>query len=387
MRRPDALLHAQFYAEDGKAWFADAYNLGWLHALLVPYAGYLVTLQRLAAGPALLVPLRMAPLVLNSLAILLVALPPCLLLARRSAAWGSLRFRAVLAGLYLVLPATWEMGYGVTNTQWVLALCALLILAPEPDTRPSVAEMILLLLFGLTGPFAFLLLPVPAYRSWRHGSKAALWQVCVLGAACCCQIVAMSLTLTGSRTAYPLGASLEGFLRSLVGNVYASTLIGSSGIALVQGREAAVIVGVVGCIGLAVQIYCVAKAPLPFRLLTLFAAALFLLALIFPRVESVDGTLWHTLLKSPGAHYWFLSEISFAWAIAWMAARESEIIRLSGRALLLLLCVGIVRDWNRPSIPDLSFSAQAARFAECPPGQVITIPINPAGWNMRLVKH
>ena len=28
-RRPEAIFHAQFYAEDGHVWFADAYNLGW----------------------------------------------------------------------------------------------------------------------------------------------------------------------------------------------------------------------------------------------------------------------------------------------------------------------------------------------------------------------
>ena len=27
-RRPDAVFHAQFFAEDGRIWFADAYNLG-----------------------------------------------------------------------------------------------------------------------------------------------------------------------------------------------------------------------------------------------------------------------------------------------------------------------------------------------------------------------
>ncbi len=34
LRRPDAVLHAQFWAEDGVVWFADAYNFGALQALL-----------------------------------------------------------------------------------------------------------------------------------------------------------------------------------------------------------------------------------------------------------------------------------------------------------------------------------------------------------------
>ena len=37
-RWPDALLSPQFYAEDGKYFYAQAYNLGGLHALTIPLA-------------------------------------------------------------------------------------------------------------------------------------------------------------------------------------------------------------------------------------------------------------------------------------------------------------------------------------------------------------
>jgi hypothetical protein len=41
MRRPDAVLSPQFWAEDGKIWFANAHNLGALHSLVLPQNGYL----------------------------------------------------------------------------------------------------------------------------------------------------------------------------------------------------------------------------------------------------------------------------------------------------------------------------------------------------------
>jgi|SRR5271165_6523884 len=44
LRRPDALLHAQFWAEDGVVWFADSYNFGALKALLRARDGYLQTI-------------------------------------------------------------------------------------------------------------------------------------------------------------------------------------------------------------------------------------------------------------------------------------------------------------------------------------------------------
>ena len=74
-RRPDVVLHPQFYGEDGVIWYAQAYNLGWLHALSLPEGGYLNTLPRLAAALALLVPFHAAPLVMNLLGIAIQTLP------------------------------------------------------------------------------------------------------------------------------------------------------------------------------------------------------------------------------------------------------------------------------------------------------------------------
>ena len=63
-RRPDALLHAQFSAEGGTVFFAEAYNYGLASILMpVPHAGYLQIFQRLIALLASLFPLSAAPLV------------------------------------------------------------------------------------------------------------------------------------------------------------------------------------------------------------------------------------------------------------------------------------------------------------------------------------
>src|ERR1035437_10257778 len=68
-RRPDAIFHPQFWAEDGRVWFADAYNLGWWTALFRAQDGYFQTLPRLGAALAQLLPIALAPLVLNCIAI------------------------------------------------------------------------------------------------------------------------------------------------------------------------------------------------------------------------------------------------------------------------------------------------------------------------------
>src|ERR1019366_9533474 len=64
-RRPDAIYQAQFLHEDGHTWFADVYNFGWWAGVCRTYAGYHHVFPRLGAALALLVPLALAPLVMN----------------------------------------------------------------------------------------------------------------------------------------------------------------------------------------------------------------------------------------------------------------------------------------------------------------------------------
>src|ERR1700757_2192511 len=117
-RRPDAFLHARFYAEDGAVFYGMAYNYGWWRVLLTSYKGYIHLFPRLVASLALLFPLTVAPLVQNLLAIAAEVLPVILLLSPMTAKWGSLRFRAVLSMLYLAVPNCGEILCSITESQW-----------------------------------------------------------------------------------------------------------------------------------------------------------------------------------------------------------------------------------------------------------------------------
>jgi hypothetical protein len=54
--------------------------------------------------------------------------------------------------------------------------------------------------------------------------------------------------------------------------------------------------------------------------------------------------------------------------------------------LLLLLPVGIYRDWRYPAFMDLRFPEFARSFERVPSGTHFIIPINP-GWFMQLTKR
>ena len=54
---------------------------------------------------------------------------------------------------------------------------------------------------------------------------------------------------------------------------------------------------------------------------------------------------------------------------------------------MALMLIGIVRDWRIPPRADLHFAAYVNAFEASPPGTVVTIPENPQGWTIRLVKR
>src|SRR5258708_25815832 len=107
LRRPDALLNAQFYAEDGKYWYAEAYNFGW-RCLLIPVGGYLNTVSRLIGMFSLLFPFLRAPLVMNICALGVGALPVNVFLSSRFSEIP-LKIRLYRCALFLAIPNAFEV--------------------------------------------------------------------------------------------------------------------------------------------------------------------------------------------------------------------------------------------------------------------------------------
>jgi len=386
-RRPDAILHAQFWAEDGHVWFAEAYNLGWAHALFRTYAGYFQTLPRLGAALALLVPLAFAPLPMNLIAIAVQALPASLLLSSRSSAWGSLRYRALMAAIYLALPNVREIGAILTNSQWVLALAAFLVLtASAPKSLAGkVFDISILLLCALTGPFCVFLLPVAVFLAWRRRKAWDLAGVGILLAGCIVQAWALLVMDRSGRANAALGAGPALFTRILGGHVFLGILLGGNQLASYAGPAIFLLLLCAAAGGVAIIGLCFMRATVEMRLLLLFCFAIFAAALISPESYPDPGlTLWQSLAAAGGVRYWFLPSLAFAWSLLWSFQSESTILRRVSAVLLFLMCFGVVRDWELPPFANLHFAAEAKRFEAAPPGTAVVIPENPQGWTLVL---
>ena len=168
-RKPDAILNAQFWAEDGVIWFADAYNNGGLASLLHPQNGYFQSISRLTAWFSLFVPLQYSPLLFNIVAIAIKALPVAFLWSDRfTRIVPSDKARFIIGASYLLLPTIGEVHSNITNSHWHLALYAFMIITARfPKSIPGkIHDIFFLILSGLSGPFSVLLSPIALIYGW-----------------------------------------------------------------------------------------------------------------------------------------------------------------------------------------------------------------------------
>ena len=401
-RRPDAVLNAQFYAEDGAFFYRDAYHFG-LHSLLLTYSGYFHSVLRLTALLALLFPFAWAPFVMNLVGIAVQVVPVNIFLSSR---FSGIAFpiRVLASFIYLALPNSFEIDANVTNVQWHLALLACLVLLAQPArTRAwQVFDAIALFLTSLSSPMGILLLPLAASVWWRRRHIWSARCLAILSPGAAIQMVSVLLHWHGRQAPHSnllgqtvlnggtTGANFHYFAAILGRQVFLSSLLGlnTQGWLLQLHRVSAVEV-ISTAIGLAFLLYVLRYAPIELKLFVLFAAAVLALGLLNPLAGPPDHPQWYWLsVPGCGNRYYFLAMLAFLASLLWVASRKASpwALRYFAAVLLLLLPVGIYQDWRYPPLENFRFVEFAQQFENVPVGTKFMIPINP-GWLMELTKR
>lgn len=390
-RRPDALLAAQFWAEDG-LWYADAYHHGGLRALFTPWGGYFQTASRLVGWAAQAVPLAWAPLVFNMVAIVAEVLPVSLLLSSRfDGLIPSRRLRFLIGTLYVLRPNSEEVHATLTHVQIHLALLAFMILvaAPAAGRWWRAFDAGAVLLSAVSGPFCLMLAPVAAVRWLTVRRQLILLLILTCGAA----LQAATLVFFNNRAemASPsLGATPFLLLKILGGQLVLAQLIGGGGYRRIVDwglwkEVAPVLVAGYGCVLVA---YAFVKGRAELRLLIAFALALTAAALSMPLLHETLPQ-WQLMWEpTVGQRYWFIPAISFLITIIVLARQnKSRIIKLLAVGALCVTPIGVLFDVDHRPYIDFQFRERAREFEGAPPGTSITFLINPSGWTMTLRKR
>ncbi|TMD00069.1 MAG: hypothetical protein E6J03_12370 [Chloroflexi bacterium] len=357
-RRPDAVLHPQFWAEDGKVYFADAYNRG-TDALLTPGAGYLVLIPRLTALLAQPLGLAAAPVVFNLVGLTVQLLPALFILSSRFGRLiPSLPLRALVGLMYLLLPCE-ELHATVTNAQWHLAvlMCMVLVAAPPRGVAWRCFDIGVLVLGGLSGPLVLVIAPLALVRRLVSGER---WFGVVTITTAAVSLVQLKAIHDAGRGATQLGAGV----RLLV-------------------RMALIVLATAALAALALL-----RGPLELKLLLVFGGLSLTLALLHPLIVPV-GPQWPPIVVSGGAERYFLVPMLavlmlLIWGIGRLPRRVAPVV---GGVLAVTFLAGVAAHPQYPPLLDDHPAASAAALDAAPRGTVVDVPINPAGWSMSLRKH
>lgn len=396
-RRPDAVFNAQFYAEDGPVWYADAYNRGAITTLFVPYAGYLTFIQRLGAAFCQNFPLIWTPLIFNLIAIFIQILPAFFITSSRfSKLIPNIRTRLVIGFLYLALPNSFEIHANLTNTQWHLAILAYMVVVAKPSNCHTwrCFDILVILLSAFTGPYCLLLTPIAVIHWWLRRERWSLFLLLGLGTGILIQAKSLFFSAhpVHESVPIPLSTAVELLARILAGQIFLGALIGKNGYAWLVSTHvwSNVWVIVVFLNGFIVCLYALSKAPLELRLFIVFATLVFASALALPITRGIELRAFWGAMQSPGLgqRYYFIPMVAFVTTLVWMVGKQTHCqLRLVAALSLSCMVLGIILDWHHPAFIDLKFQEYAKQFIESPKGTKVKIPINPSGWSMELIKH
>jgi len=361
------LANPQFYIEDGQEFYLSAFNEG-LHSISREYASYYHVVPRILSLVAAALPLRYGPLALEVAALCVQAGVSAFLLSRRMAKQiPSKLVRFGLAFFVIADPNSTELFANVSHSQWYLGILSLAILFSAPGRRvlSTLSDGVLLLLTGLTGPFA----PVMAIFGWSHFRQLRSRWLVLTVATLTAAVTAASM-IQHPRTGIADDAGATFLYRILTNQILYGTLRGfhyayhTVSDPMFNLRE-------FGCaiFGVAVIVAGIWKAPS-------FIRALGWLGLYCLVTSLLSGASWN-LLGCPGVgeRYFLYLDIVFVYGLFALSQQaRSALIRWGFRGLLLVMAVAIVQEWvYDPPFSRFDFAPQIAGYDKLRPGESMEV--------------
>ena len=214
-RRPSSIQLPTFWAEDGTVFFKDAIERGG-RALVEPYAGQLLFLQRTVAWAATVLPALIQPAIYAAVSIILAVLSSAIVLSSRWRHPVPLVARFVCLLALLCSPQVDDTFATLVNTHWWLGigLLALGMLRDPPRRSLRIGELAFTAVAALSGLAALYSIPLLSVRAVRNKSRHSL---AIVAVAAACILV---------QAAFLIGSGRHGNLTAILSHPGVALLIG-----------------------------------------------------------------------------------------------------------------------------------------------------------------
>ncbi|RUR42376.1 glucosyl transferase [Vreelandella populi] len=401
LRRPEALLNAQFWAEDGAIWFSQAFNQGFFSPLFSPQDGYFQTISRLTMGIASLFPLEMAPFVSNLIGLIIRCLPVCFLFTPRMG-WVGPKEKVVISVYYLLMPGIWEVHPNITNAHWYLSLYLCMIIAANlPNNLLAKAhDIIVLVIAGLSGPFIVFIAPLYGLKYLAENNynliKAMkeflftcnfyrkLFNIFFI-AICLIQIASIFLFSSG-RSPAPLGLTPEVLFNILSARVFLGSFLPPEAIHHVwQMAWLNLFVTLISC---GLLSYVLLKGGWRMAIFIGFSALMIGFALAKPMISLDQAQLPILINGNVGGRYFIVTNIVWVACLVFIISRQRVLLKNIFYSLLLcVIAVSSYHSFSVDNLQDFEYQKYVKQYYELPEGETIDIPLNPGGgWSATLIK-
>lgn len=387
-RRPDAVLYPQFWAEDGTVYFADAYNRG-ADSLLSPGAGYLVLIPRLTALLAQPLALTTAPALFNLVGLCVQLAPALFILSSRfQPAIPSRWVRALVGIVYLLVPCA-EVHASVTNAQWHMAILMMMVVIAAPPRAVAwhCFDIAVVVLGGLSGPLGLVMVPLAVVRWFTTRRR---WYAVLAWVLALVAVWQLTVIRHSGRGAVELGAGARSLIRILADRVIVPALTGEQNPAIFSFHwwHGLLWASLLVLATISLALYAALRGPAELRLLLAFAGLSLTLALLEPLNVST-GPQWPPMVTGDaGLRYFLIPSLGVAVLVIWGVSRLPRAPRTAAGALLAtVFLAGTAAHPQYPALLERDAAASASELDGVPPGTVVEIPINPAGWSMSLRRH
>lgn len=386
IRKTDAFVNPQFWAEDGSVFFIQQYLHG-ARALLIPYAGYLHLVPRVVAlSAAALVPYAAAPLFYNLSSLVLTL-----------AAVGSVfspRFKSdfkplIALAVVLVPQHANEIFLTITNVQWVLTLVLVLVLLKEaPDRRfgnvplQAIADLAVVVICGLTGPFIVVLLPFFAWR-WIKSRRAS--DLSLLAAATVVSALQLYFILSTSvpSGSFEVGSLLRGFAAVIALKVFVGQFFGSIVAQAITSLHPSV--ATFTLLGIALVLYVITVAWIllssSFKNTLINVCVGIHIAMLAAAFFKARDSILGLIAVANGNRYFYVPYVMMAWCLIALAASQERRTRaIATTALVLMLGASITSGFHSNDFTDYTWGVYSQTIGT----RSVAIPINPSGWKIEI---
>ena len=368
LRKPDALLNPQFWGEDGVIFFHQCYAFG-LNSLFLPYAGYLHTIPRLIALVCSPFPLVALPLLYNSSAFIGLLLVCAYLFNPRL----KLPVKPLFALSVVLIPYSSVCYLNITNLQWIMAPLLLLVQLQDPPrrSRQIVADYLLVIALGLTGPFVILCLPlfITGYLMRRDKHSLGICMVACLAAAVQSSVLAATMKPAG-----PFSADGATWIKLIAYRGFGD---------LAFGRQISVSLTpcLLAILGLLIPMGLIVLARGDRERLHRIVVFVGFGTVVFAAAMFKFRSTPEVLLRQGNADgYFFPVYLMLAWSLL-LILDQQGIRRILAIILLTIFLAATARNFRAEPMIDYDWRSWCHQLT---PDQRIEIPLNPPGWSIRL---